>query len=114
MPPDQPPAQSIGRCNCIMAAHCSPTRTGYCRLAAGGTVNAGGGVCGPKAAGHEPTNPEQIRAEAKALGFNLTEDQARWVDMLLSDAPVTFIGSRRHGRDLALKAAVAIAEARRA
>jgi hypothetical protein len=31
-----------------MAAHCSPTRTGYCRLQAGGSVNAGGGVCGPK------------------------------------------------------------------
>jgi hypothetical protein len=34
-------------CKCIYEAHCDPKRPG-CRLAAGGTVNMGGGVCGPR------------------------------------------------------------------
>lgn len=54
-----------------------------------------------------------VRSEAAALGFELTDDQVRWAEMLLSNTPVTFIGSRRQGRDYALKAAAAVAEARR-
>jgi hypothetical protein len=40
------PAEVSAPCDCIMAAHCP--RPGICRLKAGGTVNAGGGVCTPK------------------------------------------------------------------
>lgn len=35
-------------CKCIMSAHCNPRR-GDCKLKAGGTINAGGGVCAPAA-----------------------------------------------------------------
>jgi hypothetical protein len=55
----------IERCNCIMAAHCSPTKTG-CRLKAGGTVNAGGGVCGPKDE-EEYVPASQLRGAVEAL-----------------------------------------------
>lgn len=35
-------------CGCIYEAHCSPTKKTGCKLARGGTVNDGGGVCPPK------------------------------------------------------------------
>lgn len=61
---------------------------------------------------HSERADQDVRAEAAALGFDLTDDQVKWATMLLTNTPVTFLASRKQGRDYALKAAVAIAEAR--
>lgn len=78
------PSQNASRCNCIMAAHCNPTRSGYCRLKAGGTVNAGGGVCSPKTVSQNVADPD-ISPERRAAMFVINDLKDKLAEMVLHD-----------------------------